>query len=209
MENPFSPESGVGSPNTTRSLIPAGTLAFANVTVQEIKKSGRTGGEYARLEFVITEGEFTGRRIWSIVMNPLDPLNVNVEHRNAGKSDGVIMGTMSLTRMFEAAGLVDASDKASYSVLNGKTFQEILTTLDGNRVAIKIKIAQGKNGYEDKNEVADYLSPNPQSGGNPGWSKLNSGMASAPTAKKAPAVQSPLATKPKWIKTPGSNLNPY
>lgn len=212
MENPFSPESGVGSPNTTRSLIPAGTLAFANVTVQEVKKSGKTGGEYARLEFVISEGEFTGRHVWSIVMNPLDKLNINEENRAAGKSDGAKMGLVAITRMFEAAGIVDPANKSSYNVLNGKSFTDILTMLDGNRVAVKIKIAQGKDGYEDKNEIADYLTPNPQSTGNPGWQKLNSSSQQvAPKSFTQPAkpaqVESPLAIKPKWIKNPGNN--PY
>jgi hypothetical protein len=212
MENPFSPESGVGSPNTTRSLIPAGTLAFAVVLVQEIKKSGKTGGEYARLEFAISEGEFTGRRIWSIVMNPLDKLNINEENRAAGKSDGAKMGLVSITRMFEAAGIVDPSNKSSYQVLNGKSFPEILDMMSGNTVAIKVKIAPGKDGYEDKNEIADYLTPNPQSTGHSGWLKLTSDLPNkaSPKTLTQPAkvqVESPLAIKPKWIKNPGNN--PY
>lgn len=105
--------SSSGASEKSNSLIPDKTLALGIIKVLEIKRSQKTNGEYARVEFVVTEGEFANRHIWSIIMNPLDANNVNEANRAEGKSDGAKMGLIALTRMFEAAGLVDSPSRAN------------------------------------------------------------------------------------------------
>src|SRR3546814_20523383 len=44
------------------------------------------------------------------------------------------------------------------------------------RVAVKLKVEKGTEGYDDKNRVAEYLTPNPASPGNKGWVLLSAGQ---------------------------------
>src|SRR3546814_17564265 len=48
--------------------------------------------------------------------------------------------------------------------------------LNGLRVAVKLKVEKGTEGYDDKNRVAEYLTPNPASPGNKGWVLLSAGQ---------------------------------
>jgi hypothetical protein len=105
---------------------------------------------------------------------------------------------------------MDHTDPASTAQFDGASFQDVLTALDGKVVAIKIRVAPGKDGYEDKNEVASYLSPIQASGSKRLWEQLNAGSAPATVVQKptfAPAPK-PVAPAPKsssapaWLKRP-------
>jgi hypothetical protein len=212
--------SSSGASEKSNSLIPNGTLAFGIIKVLEIKRSQKTNGEYARIELIITDGEYANRHIWSIIMSPLDRNNVNEANRKEGKADGAKMGLVALTRMFEAAGLVDYTKEGEYPQMVGKSFQELLTMLDGSTVGFKVKVAKGTEGYEDKNEIAEYLSPNPGSGSVAGWRKLAADGAAhigqqienmpvvkptfvaGPSQSAAPKAGS---SGPSWLKRPGGN----
>lgn len=208
MHNMFSPESGKGS--SSFSLIPNGTLASAVLTVKEIKRSQKTNGEYGRVELTIADGEFTGRKVWTVIMNPLD------DYVSEG---GKKMGITSLTRLFEATGLFIIGNRESYNKYNGATFQEMLQLLDGKTVAMKIKIAKGKDGHDDKNEVADFLTPNPDSNGFEGWQKLHGGPVTQDARTQAfqvPVNQKPVAPAakavapaPAWLQKPNQPNQPY
>jgi hypothetical protein len=219
----FDQTSGASSSNNSNSgeLIPHGTLARVSVMVTGIKESKRTGGGYANLELVILDGPYAKRRIWTVVMNPADPRNMDDIKRAEGKVDGAKMGLVALTRIFEAAGVFTA-DPRSYMRFNGASFNTITEALNGLTAAIKIKIAKGKDGYEDKNEVAEFLSPVSSSGTTKYWQQLvresaGSARQEAFTAPQAPAMapifkvevakpQQPQQTQPQpssrpaWIK---------
>lgn len=194
----FSPTSGASQ---APSLIPAGTLAFAVVKVREIKKSKSTNGEYADLELTLDGGEFQGRKVFEMIANPLDENNTEA-WRN--------MAIASLTRMFESAGIFKTENPASYDQFNGQSFLTICQFLDGARIAIKVKVEKDKTGaYPDKNKVGEYLSPNPQSGGNAGWQKLASGQTQASAAARTSAFaatpSAPAAgNSPSWLNAPKS-----
>ena len=208
----FSPESGKGE--SSFQLIPHGTLASAVLTVKGVKRSKNTNGEYGSIELTISEGDFTGRKVWSVIMNPLDEINSEGARK---------MGITNLTRMFEAAGLFQIGNTESYKKYNGADFTEMLTLLDGQTIGIRIKVAKGKDGYEDKNEVADYLTPNPESNGYPGWQKLHGGAVEAYNGNKPAAqafgvnpkptqTQQPTksgASAPSWLKSPTKSNDPY
>ena len=193
----FSPTTGASQAPT---LIPAGTLAFANVMVTDLKKSQASGGEYANIELTLDGGDFQGRKVFEMVANPLD--NNNSEGWRG-------MAIANLTRMFEAAGIFKVEQPETYNQFNGKPFTAICAALDGARIAIKIKVEKDKSGaYPDKNKVAEYLSPNPQSGGNKSWEKLLSGNVSAvasarPSAFGVAATPAPAsASAPSWLNSP-------
>jgi len=209
------------SGSSSNQLIPHGTLAFALLKVTGVKKSKRTGGEYANLELTINAGEYERRKVWTVIMNPQDPANMDEIKRAEGKPDGAKMGLVALTRIFEAAG-VFTNDPRSYQKFNGATFVEILQHIEGLTAGIKVKIAKGGDGYDDKNEVAEFLSPNPASGASQNWTKLTGGT-SVPEARKsaftapvqAPApIQAPVqaakpsaSSTPPWLKKANTDTN--
>ena len=232
----FTSNSGASSSQGSHSLIPHGTLAFAVVKPTGIKESKRTGGVYANLELTISEGPYANRKVWTIVMNPQDERNQNPTLRAEGKSDGAAMGLTAMCRMFEAAGVFNPLDARSYDKFNGAAFNQVIAALEGLTVAVKIKVSKGKDGYDDKNEVAEFISPAPSSGTSKLWSQLTGdGSTARKSAFGAPAFGAPaqpviqpqvrpsapsqpsINNGPKWItKRPNGDLgldnagnNPY
>jgi hypothetical protein len=235
----FTPQSGASGSSNTGALIPHGTLAFAVVQPTGIRESKKTGGGYANLELTISDGPYAGRKVWTIVCNPQDERNHNHALRKEGKNDGALMGLAAMTRMFEAAGVFNPLDARSYDRYNGATFNQVIAGLEGLTVAIKVKVKKGTEGYEDKNEVAEFLSPAPTSGTSKLWAQLTGDGSAArksafgqpsfgaptqapvqpqvrPVAPQPPAQPS-INNGPKWItKRPNGDLgldntgnNPY
>lgn len=206
----FSETSGVGQP---RVLIPDKTLAWATIHFVD-RKVSQKGGDYAKTEFVIQDGPYAGQRIYSVLMNPFD-----VNNRDASKPiDGAKMAITAITRMAETCGVFVVGNKPSYKQFNGTSFNEIIQALSGKQVAIKIKVKKSDEGYEDRNEVGEFLSPNPESGGFREFQKLTGGGASEARSsafqpQAAPQVrpaQAPKSSSPSWLKTPDKNINdPY
>lgn len=165
----FSQETKYESPN---SLVPAGTLAYALLKVKALKNSNNTGGEYADVELVLM-GQYENRRIFTMVANPADERN---------KDNWRQMGLAAIQHVLEVAGVFKLGDDPSYKQFANNTFAQILRHMDGKRCAIKVKIEKGKDGHQDKNAVAEWLSPNPNSGGFKGWNALNGTVASGDNA---------------------------
>ncbi len=170
----FSQKSGVSSPT---DLIPNGFLCWAMLTHRGMKDS-QSGGRYADLEFVVADNQPHARRkFWAMVGDP-DYDGNSEGYRN--------MGMVSLTRMVEAAGIVDHKNPASYEQLNGATCDQVMNMLDGKYVAVRIKVEKGQEGYSDKNTVGDFLTPNEQSSGHKNFVKLSNGdhgISSNPAAR--------------------------
>lgn len=210
-EYSFSDTSGLGNP---RTLIPHGTLAWATVHFIE-RATSKKGGDYAKTEIVIQDGPYAGQRIYSVLMNPFD-----VNNRDSSKPvDGAKMAITAIARMAETCGVFVVGNKESYKQFNGKSFNEVIHALNGKQIAIKIKIKKGEDGHDDRNEIAEYLSPNPESGGYRDFQKLTGGGASEARANafNAPAMnpqvrpaQATNNAAPAWLRNPGSNSNnPY
>lgn len=196
----FSTTSGASSAN---DLIPAGQLSWALLTFRGMKVSDSTGSRYGDLEFAIADNQPNQRRkIWDMVADP--DFDGNSEKWRA-------QGMSALTRMVEAAGIVNPEDPASYEKLNGKTCEQVLMMLDGKYVAIKVKIEKGGEGYADKNKVGDYLTPNPQSSGNKGYVKLSNGdfgiAAANPAAARAGNGGFGSTGQPRVAPAPGGGAN--
>ena len=214
MNNMFSPESGAGE---SSQLIPAGTLHFAQFHPQEIRTS-KSGGRYASIELTLIDGPYERRKIWTLIMDPLDPKNVKPELRAEGKADGAQMGLTALTRILESAGVFNIGNPATYRQFDGATFEQILAAADLKKVAIKIKVKKGTDGYEDKNDVGEWLSPNPKSGGHRAWLTLIGGPDSIAAARQnafnagpvIPPVAKPQAgSAPGWLTKPSQGNEPF
>jgi len=180
----FSPEkTDVGS----RDLIPAGTLLWFQVGARGIKNSQSTGGEYADLELTVMDSpngshNFGGRKIFTKVMSPYDE-----RVSEAGRG----MGFAAVLHMVESAGLVNINDPKSYEPLNTATFLQVISALDGKAVAAKVSIQKDKEGvYPDKNQIGEWLSPNPTRGSAfKGYQALAEGRRALRAVAPAPQPQ--------------------
>lgn len=160
----FSQTSGNSTP---MDLLPRGFLCWAMLTYRGMKTSDKTGSRYADLELTIADRQpFARKKIWTMVGDP-DYSDNSEGYRN--------MGMTALTRMVEAAGIVNPSDAASYEKLNGLPTEKVMMMLDGKYVALSIGIEKGEGGYPDKNKVGDFLTPNEQSSGYKNFMKLSNG----------------------------------
>lgn len=180
MSYNFSPDKSAAPANS--NLIPSGSLTWALVTVREFKSSQSSGGEFADLELVCYQGLWEGRKIFVNVLDPRDD-----RHSEAGRN----MGFGALLHLVEAAGLVKVSEPESYAYLNTRQFREIMMELDGKVVGIQVSVKKDASGaYPDKNQVGEYLTPNPARGRpNKGWVALCEGKTSLkPTTPAGPAT---------------------
>lgn len=202
MFNQFNP---TAQHQPAAELIPNNALAFCMVKVQGLKIS-QAGGRYASLELTIDRGPFERRKVFSMVGDPTD--NNNSEKYRQ-------MSLAALQNMLEAAGIFNPADPNSYAAFANASFDQVMAALDGRTVAIKIKIEKGTGGYEDKNAVADWLSPNPVSRthkkwlellnpvqappvpGNPGPGYAGGTQFAPPPAAAAPAYAPPAAPAPQ------------
>ena len=208
MNNPFSPNSGASS---APELIPAGTLAWAILTVQGSRQSKETSGTYYNVALTLVGGQYEGRKVFEMIPDVYDT-------RNSAKWTSIAV--KNITRIFESSGWFKPSDPKTYDAFVGKPFDQIMLGMDGQRVAIRIKIEESKDpAYADKNKVGEWLSPNPASGGYKDYQKLIGGQQAVDTARSgafapqaAPQAQqaSPsFGQGPGWIKNPGSSNAPF
>lgn len=176
MAYDFSGGAGAGSP---MDLIPNGQLAWVIITYREQKVGQGKGTVYHDLELTLdAEQPFRGRKLWHNLMDPAAE----------GNSDTVKqMGMADITRILEA-GRWATNPNFDQGVFAGQGGYSInaFPEIDGLRVAVKIKVEKGTEGYADKNVVAEFLSPNPASSGHKGWKDLIAGKYNA-TASAAPA----------------------
>jgi hypothetical protein len=197
--NPFSPTSGAGS---APDLIPNGTLSWAMLSVQSKRNSKESNGEYYSVELTLIGGEFEGRKVFDIIPNIYDQNN-SEKWRTSGIG--------AITRIFESSGWFKPAEPASYNAFAGKPFEQIMAGMDGQRVAIKVKVEKSKDpAYADKNKVAEWLSPNPASrSGYADYQRLIGGQGAVQQARVgafAPAATpAPGAGAPGWIKSPNPN----
>lgn len=176
----FTQDSGARMPT---DLIPNGFLCWAVLEFRGMKISEK-GGRYGDLQFTIYDGQPLARKkLWDIVADPDDQHNSETWRQ---------MGMASLTRMLESAGFADPNNPESYNRLNGYTCEQILTALDGKRIAIRVKIEKGDDGYQDKNKIGDYLTPNTKSSGHKSYVKLMAGDYNLSQATPAPGGPQPV-----------------
>jgi hypothetical protein len=178
----FSQAAGAESPS---SLIPKGALLWVIVSMRG-EKDSKTGGRYLDLELTVDDGQpYARKKLWEMVGHPF----------HGGNSDGYkTMGMVAVTRMLECGNNASPNNPAGYQIPD-------FSHLDGKRVAVKIGVDKGEPGYSDKNRVAEWLTPNPESkSGNKDFVRLMAGDHGI-SAEKAPPVQSsfgfPAAGQPQ------------
>lgn len=192
----FSPET---KHNAGATLIPARTLSFAVLTVKEMKTSQGTGGRYANCELTLAGGDFERRKVFVMMPDPSDSKNSEKWRE---------MGMGHLQHCLEAAGILNPANPVTYQQAAAASFDDLIKSLDGHTVAIKVSVEKGQDTYPDRNGVSTFLSPNPASSTHGDWKKLAAGpqqaVPASPTGFGAPALAVPAAAglggTPAWLK---------
>ena len=194
----FSPTSGAGS---APELIPNGTLAWALITIGGAKQSKTSGGTYYPVTLTVIGGEHEGRKVFDMIPDVQDDRNGEKWRK---------MGITSITHIFESSGHFKVADPKSYEAFTGKDTLAIMNFMDGQRVAIKVKVEKNTDpAYADKNKVGEWLSPNAASGGYRDFQKLIAGQSGVVEQARSAAFSAPAPTAaPGWVKTP-SSPNPF
>ena len=110
--------------------IPAGKY-IAVITDSEMKDTRAGTGRYLQLEFEITDGEYTGRKLWS---------RLNIENQNA---EAVRMARADLSAICRAVNVLMPNDSAE---------------LHNLPLVIKVHCRKDKNTGEITNEIRGYES---------------------------------------------------
>lgn len=197
--NPFSPSSGAGS---APDLIPHGTLSWAVITVKDKRNSKESNGEYYNLELTLQGGEHEGRKVFEMIPNIYDTNN---------SEKWRVSGIGAITRIFESSGWFKPAEPASYNAFAGKPFSDIMLGMDGQRVAVKVKVEKSKDpAYADKNKVGEWLSPNPASrSGFSDYQKLIGGQQAVAAARSSAFGSPEPLARPGFIKPPSSSNAPF
>lgn len=161
---------GAGMQGNT-DLIPNGQLAWVIVNYRGAKTSPHTGTRYLDLELTLDDNQpFARRKFWTNVMDPMFIGNSEQARQ---------MGMIAVTRMLEAGRGAGPNNQGGYVLQD-------YSQLHGLRVAVKIGIEPGKEGYADKNKVAEWLTPNPaSSNGHKGYQALLAGQFNTIAQKPA------------------------
>ena len=154
--NEFEASSG---PTNDFSLIPAGTVARAIITIkpgmyvmemfgktQSFHYSASTKAKWVELEFTIVGGKFDKRKVWDRLFVDGDKVNPNTN-----KPVAYEIGMSTLRAMIDSIHGLDPSDQTENAQglrsLNG------IEDINGKEFCMKIGIKKGTNGYDDKNKM--------------------------------------------------------
>ncbi len=177
----------------TFDIIPKGTIARVRMTVKPgghddpvqgwtggYATQGTTGAVYLNCEFVILEGQYARRKVWSLIglHSPKGP-----EYANMGRS--FIKGILNSARGFSAK---DNSPQAvTARRING------LADLDGIEFTARIDVEKDQRNGSDRNVIKVAVTKDHKDYGSSG------GSGSAPPAQ-SPPVAAPASNLPSWAR---------
>jgi hypothetical protein len=142
-------------------------------------KNDNTGSIYLSCEFVVTEGEFARRKIWSLIGLHSEK---GPEWSNMGRS--FIKAILNSAKGFKESDISEAAQNARR--IKG------LADLDGIEFLAKITVAQDQNG-NDKNEIKFAITPDHKD-----YAKLMGNISHNPQQSKPTQTQQPNNNRPAW-----------
>jgi hypothetical protein len=170
---------------TNMDPIPHGTLAPLQVTIRpgggddegwrKPSKDARSQG--LDVEFVVTDGEFTGRKFWTLL---------TLTGETEGHAKAARISASKLRAIVESAKGVKPSDvsDAAAEARRIKSYGD----LDGLRFLGKIGVDKGGDGYAPKNTLMGAVTPDQKS-----WMPVAQVSAATPAKPSVAAVE-----KPAW-----------
>ena len=142
-------------------------------------KNDNTGSIYLSCEFVVTEGEFARRKIWSLIGLHSDK---GPEWSNMGRS--FIKAILNSAKGFKESDVSEAAQNARR--IKG------LADLDGIEFLAKITVVQDQNG-NDKNEIKFTITPDHKD-----YAKLMGNVSNNPQQSQPTQTQQPNSNRPAW-----------
>lgn len=179
-------------------LIPDGTIVPVHMTIRPgnageggwLKRSKAGDSMALDCEFTVTEGPHAKRKFWSLF---------TMEGTTEGHQKAADISASRIRAILESAHNIRPDDESDAA----KTKRRISSwaDLDGLRFVAKVGIEKGKDGYKDKNALAEVITPDRKQ-----WSKVEQvakqqgfqqvGVAASNVAHAAAAGNA--ANKPSW-----------
>lgn len=142
-------------------------------------KNDNTGSIYLSCEFVVLEGEFTRRKIWSLIGLHSEK---GPEWANIGRS--FIKAILNSSKGFKESDVSEAARNARR--IKG------LADLDGVEFLAKITVAKDQNG-NDKNEIKFAITPDYKD-----YAKLMGNVSHQSQQSQPTQTQQPNNNRPAW-----------
>ena len=142
-------------------------------------KNDNTGSIYLSCEFVVLEGEFARRKIWSLIGLHSEK---GPEWANIGRS--FIKAILNSSKGFKESDISEAAQNARR--IKG------LADLDGIEFLAKITVAKDQNG-NDKNEIKFAITPDHKD-----YAKLMGNISHQSQQSKPTQTQQPNNNRPAW-----------
>ena len=153
------------APQMERTLIPAGTVCRAIITVklgdreipefgsgQWFKFSDKSQAKWMELEFTVIGGEHDRRKFWDRIFVDGDKMG------QSGIPQAKEIGLSTLRTIIESAHSIVPSD-VSPEAQSRRQIQGV-NDLNGMEICAKVGINKGTNGYSDSNKLTAALTPN-------------------------------------------------
>ena len=181
------------APPTDFSLVPDGTKAFGILKIRPAGPGGQpedwiavsksSDAQYLDCELTICEGPFNKRKIFT---------KIGV----AGSEKYINSGRSAIRALLEVGRGASPANMNAYKINS-------YGDLDGLKVAFEVKIEKGTDGYQDKNDVRTWLTPDP---GAAGISKKFQALVAAAQAgypaQAGASTGAPATAAPAWAGTP-------
>lgn len=176
-------------------LIPKGTVVPFVINIRPggegpdgmLTQSRTSDVKYLSCEFTIESGPYFKRKIWQNIMV------------SGGKDNGS-MGRAQLRAILESARNIKPDDQSE----NAKSARRINSfgDLGGLTVWGKVGIEKGSDGYEDKNKIATFLTPDMKDYGK----ATEKPQSSSPTTTAWQPQQQPAVQQQAWTPPPSENV---
>ncbi len=169
----FAGQAGAGQ-DMDNSLLPEGQMAYVRINFRDLHTNTKTGTRSLDLELTICENQpYAGRKIWMYMADPF--WGQNSEDHNE-------MGKVHFARILEIGNGAGPQNMAGYDL---GAWPEGFQRLSGMVAAVRIGVEKGKDGYNDKNKVVEFLSNNPDSASFKMYEALTQGHFNWAEFKKA------------------------
>lgn len=145
-------------------MIPDGTIAPVHLTIRPgnsgeggwLKRSKAGDSEALDCEFTVTEGPHAKRKFWTLFTIQ----GTTEGHQKAGE-----ISASRIRAIIESVNGIRPDDESE----SARTRRRISSwgDLDGVRFVVKIGVEKGKDGYKDKNTLAEVITPDRKQ-----WAKI-------------------------------------
>jgi len=174
-------------------VIPHGTIAPVRMTVRPgsageggwLRRSKDGGSEALDCEFVVLDGPFAKRKVWSLfTVAGSTPGHAEAAKISAGKLRAILESARGIKPDDTSDAAKEARRIGSYGDLNGLSF------------IARIGVEPPQNGYKAKNRLDHVVTPDEKA-----WHPVTQEPAAAPSAAPAKPASTPAKiNRPDWSK---------